>query len=453
MSYEEDYRRAYKARCACGKGFVRYFKISMSNDWGQTRESATTPEIYCEECCKMYHCESDYFGKYLIPEGLTLDLDEPTLKRMYQYTENERFINANSKEKIEEMLVDMTAPKHRFMKDLTTESAIAFAQEWAYRTRKKSLEPMISYLRNILNEYNSIQKSVEEKRPHVEKFNCKHEKYLEKLREVRKKSFKLEFVYDSEYEEQQKKAKENYEIAHRYDDFDAKVHYDESYKRDFVGQYWDTLHIEKCVEDPFLILEKNQYSPAKIIVTKKYKTHCSLCGKNKEIISSNLKVDYEDGVGYQLKESCDCHSISSFEAKTMDILNQLGVTYGREIMFDELTGDAGYPLRFDFVLYKEKDSNGNPLYDLAIELQGPHHYASGYYDEYGEYISDSGQHSIEKFDRQQRYDKSKAEFCAVHSIRLEHVKYTTNDYDRLEKRLMKILKENGYDYYSEIDEN
>ena len=58
----------------------------------------------------------------------------------------------------------------------------------------------------------------------------------------------------------------------------------------------------------------------------------------------------------------------------MDLLDQLGITYIREKSFDGLVGDSGRGLRFDFVLSKSSDKDGKPIFDLAIELQGPHHY-------------------------------------------------------------------------------
>ena len=449
MSYEEDYREPYIAECACGKGYVRYFKIVMSNDWGQERESSTSPEILCDECKQKYHCESDYLGKYLIPEGLTLDLKEPKLKQAYKYTDNECFVQKHSKDVIEEIISDMTAPKHRYIKDLITEDAQKFAQEWASWTRKKSLKPMIKYLQEILTNYDNLVLSIDEKRPHVEKYELKYGEYTKKLRNVREKSFKLQYKYDYEYENQIKKEREQYLEEHKYDDFQANVHYDESFKKDFSGQYWDTLFIEKTVEDPYLILEKDQYLHPQITIAKKYRAHCSICGRTRNILSSNLRIEYDEECGYILRESCNCHKISSFEAKTMSILNHLGVTYEREVMFDGLTGDAGYPLRFDFAMYREKDSNGVPIYNLAIELQGPHHYDSGYYNEYGEFIIDSGTYSSERYEKQQRNDSNKANYCMNNGIKLECIKYTTNDYERLEKRLIKILKENGYNFYTD----
>ncbi len=48
--------------------------------------------------------------------------------------------------------------------------------------------------------------------------------------------------------------------------------------------------------------------------------------------------------------------------KTMDLLDQLGITYIREKSFDGLVGDSGRGLRFDFVLSKSSDKDGKPIF-------------------------------------------------------------------------------------------
>ena len=66
-----------------------------------------------------------------------------------------------------------------------------------------------------------------------------------------------------------------------------------------------------------------------------------ICGKEEDILSSNMKILYDEDRGYYLDKCCSCHEVSPFEAKTMDILDQLGITYIREKSFDGLVGDSG----------------------------------------------------------------------------------------------------------------
>ena len=136
----------------------------------------------------------------------------------------------------------------------------------------------------------------------------------------------------------------------------------------------------------------------------------------------------------------------------MEILNNLGITYIREKSFENLVGDSGRNLRFDFGLYRNKKESGEPVIDLLIELQGPHHYKKGYYDEYGDFVIDdeSSVNTQERLERQQRYDNKKKEFCLRQGINLECIKYTVSgDYERLEKKLIGILSKYGYKYWDE----
>ena len=144
---------------------------------------------------------------------------------------------------------------------------------------------------------------------------------------------------------------------------------------------------------------------------------------------------------------------SKGELKISEWLNKNNINYKEEYTFEDLKGDYGKLLRFDFALYKSYDESGAPIIDLLIELQGPHHYKRGYYDEFGDYITDNDNQKLygsveNNFTRQCSYDERKKQYCEQHNINLESVKYTiANDYERLEKRIIKILKNYGYTYY------
>ena len=231
------------------------------------------------------------------------------------------------------------------------------------------------------------------------------------------------------------------------------IYYDSSYDKDFVNQYWDSYYIKSCTDPHYRLIQNTHFYTQKITVAKKYACVCQICGKSAEVISSKMKISYKEDWGYYPEVYCDCHTVSSFEAKTMDILNQLGVMYIREKSFKDLVGDSGALLRFDFALSKFCDKTGTPNIDLVIELQGPHHYKKGYYDKLGDYVTDNYDKTIQKdiednFTRQLKYDEMKKEYCLQHDIKLECIKYTvSNDYEQLEAKIIEILQKHGYRYY------
>ncbi len=133
----------------------------------------------------------------------------------------------------------------------------------------------------------------------------------------------------------------------------------------------------------------------------------------------------------------------------MDILNTHGVSYAREVSFDGLVGDYGHPLRFDFALFDRKthDEKGNRTIRLLLELQGPHHYKQGEYDEYGEFVEDKDNSSLSakaRTEKQLRYDELKQKFCMEHEIALEQIKYTGSSYEKLEELITNLLVKYGF---------
>lgn len=294
MSYDEISRKPYKAKCACGHGFIRYYRVVESNDWGTERESNTAAEIHCDQCKTHYHCERYDYDYYLVPNGLSFPRMMYPLDRKKDYNDAEIFIQKYDKAVIEEMLADMTAPKHRFIKDLTYRPAIEYASMWAFRFKRKSLEPMIDYLRAIHSSYDEIEKSCEKKKPYVDEYNRKKQEREQEALFVEQSSYRLSFEYDeqqAEYDSEQEriKQKEYYE-AHRYDDFQATVSYHPSYRSDLTGRYWDSLLIKECVDPEYLLLNKSRYGNSNITIVKKYRCICSICKKEIIVDSSDFEV-------------------------------------------------------------------------------------------------------------------------------------------------------------------
>lgn len=451
MSYEEDYRIPYKAECACGKGVLRYYAVYSSNDWGQEREYSTQVELCCDDCKKKYY----YKSGYLVPKDLIFPEKHPQMESTYRYTFEEEIVEQYGLDGIEKIIDDMTAPKHTYVKNLTTEEARSFAMKWQERWKTRSLAPMVKFLQTVLKKFDEIKVSWEKKSVVQKEYFAECEIYYQEKRMAEEQSFKLKFLRDYEQEEMERekeqREREQYEEEHRYDSFTAQVKYDHSFKRDLTNQHWDTYLITECVDSQYLVLSPKIIGTPEIIITKKYRCVCQLCGQEKMVLSSQFNIGFSEEIGYYPEVCCSCHLVSSFEAKVMEILNNLGIVYIREKMFDGLVGDTGKHLRFDFGLYRECNEFGEPVIDLLIELQGPHHYKEGYYDEYGDFITNDENLGINmqvRFARQIRYDQKKKEFCESHGIDFECIKYTlSNDYERLEKRIVDILKRYGYRYW------
>lgn len=450
MSYEEKYREPYSAECACGKGFLRYYKIILENDWFQTQESSTKVEIHCDQCAENYYYEDGY----LVPKDLSFPKEQPYFDYKNRFNFDEDVVAKYGKEGIEAILADLTAPKHTYIKNLTTDIALSFANDWYSRHKKKALKPMIEYIQRILKEFDRIKASYDRKRRKQDEYYEAYDAFYAEKQKIEEQSFKVTFRYDREQDEAEqeeiRRKRVEYEEAHKYDSFTANVKYDKSFNRDWTNQYWDTYLIKKCTDPQYLKLFKPIVGTPEITIAKKYKCVCQLCGKEIEAVSSDFKIGFDSEIGYYPEPCCNCHSVSSFEAKVMEILNDLGISYIREKTFEGLVGDSGRPLRFDFALYRNKKESGEPKIDLLIELQGPHHYKVGYYDEYGDFISDddSGVNTQYRLERQKKYDGKKKEFCLEKGISLECIKYTVSgDYERLEKKLIGILQKYEYKYW------
>ena len=447
MSYDEDKREPFSSPCACGKGYLKYYKVYESNDWGTERDYTTPVEIICDYCESNYYYKKIYGEDYLVPNRLTFPKETPSLNKKYRYSSDEAFVTKHTKDEILNMIADMTAQGHRFIKDLTYLPAIKYANNWAFYTKKRSLSPMVTYLKRIQQEYDSLKESVD-KRPYVDQHQQKCNDENQKIIEIENQSIKLDFEYTPDLDKGERdKIRRTQNTPN---DFYVLVHYDESFKKDFTNLYWDSYHIEECIDPQYLSFNKSDLGSPSIVIAKKYRCVCTICGKKAELLSSDMKVLFNEENGYFLKTCCDCHKVSSFEAKTMDILNNLGVTYIREKSFDGLKGDNNGLLRFDFALSKSGTNVLNPNIDLIIELQGPHHYNEGFYDEYGEYITECNSQRTQidicnNFERQKRYDTRKADYCKAHGINFECIKYTASaNIDKLEEKIKMILRENQY---------
>lgn len=443
MSYEEDYRKPYRSSCACGHGFLRYYKIFESNDWGQERVSETPIEIHCDYCKAHYYDLKKDGDVWLVPDGLAYPSHIAELDRKYKPTDDEVFVANHTQDMIKTMIDDMESS--RYMSRLSYPPAVEYAQAWYYRARRKSLSPMVASLCQIRSKYNELLEGYKKKKPYLEDYKKKCQQYEAQVQEIERKSFLALFSYDEEQDladhKQTERENEALKRAHQYDDFDAKVKYHDSCKVDSTGCFWDTLKIKKCLDPEYLVLNKPEHGHAIITIVKKYLCECTICSEEYEVLSSEFEIEYDEERGFKPKFYCNCHKVSSFEAKTMDIFNNLGISYVREYSFADLVGDAGRPLRFDFAVFNSDSPTDKENILFLLELQGPHHYKQGEYDEFGDFIEDNiSISSKERVRKQKRYDFLKKQYCEEKHIALESIKYTENkSYEALEKLLIAIL--------------
>lgn len=450
MPFREESRRPFKAPCACGHGFVRYYKVNEINEFGQEREIETPLEFHCDYCKQhYYHLPMPFTGGSLVPIGLSFPKKVPDLERKYRLTGDESFIRSHSRDVIEAMIEDMET--HKFLARLSFEPASRYAYDWYFLHKRKSLKPMIQTLRRILTNYDSIQAEFLKKKPYVDAHDARVEEYNTRYHEVESQSHYLRFDFD----EQQYQAEQVGLMGNSEQDQSRTYHGDAKYhkscKVDSTGHYWANLHIEKCI-DPHCEIEKPLFLTLKEkLIVKKYLCKCIVCGQEIEAYSSDFEIRYDDGRGYYPAIECNnCRRSTSFEAKTMEILLGFGLSFAREYSLDGLVGDSGRPLRFDFAIFdpSSSDDGGNSRIRLLLELQGPHHYKQGEYDEYGDFIEDKENSSLRakaRSEKQLRYDCLKQQYCDEHGLALEKIKYTDSSYDKLEERITGILRKYGFE--------
>lgn len=135
--------------------------------------------------------------------------------------------------------------------------------------------------------------------------------------------------------------------------------------------------------------------------------------------NGNVKVDRYDGSIPVTGELRIADKSSQGEKAIQEYLDKYNISYSREYIFPDLTGDCAC-LRFDF----KTELNGRII---LIEFQGKQHY------EPVEFFG--GQ---EQFELQQRYDSYKRAYCTAHNYKLIEIPYT--DIDKFDNHLNFLQK-------------
>lgn len=170
--------------------------------------------------------------------------------------------------------------------------------------------------------------------------------------------------------------------------------------KDIAGQIFNTLLAVKPTEE-----RRNGH-----IV---WECRCTKCGATNKYSINNL---------ISLDANCNCsHKNSKGEEKIQQILERLKIQYEPQYTFDDLKGNKGWKLRYDFAIFKD-----GQLTDL-IEYQGKQHF------EPIEFLGGAAQYEITK-----ENDMLKLQYAQECNIPLHLISYV--DYNVInDDFILKIL--------------
>ena len=162
----------------------------------------------------------------------------------------------------------------------------------------------------------------------------------------------------------------------------------------------------------------------KLVVLKEdgYVTHAN--GKRNRLWLCQCDCGNQCHVQHQYLTFGDTSSCGCINSKGNMTIHRLltlkQVKFETEYTFNDLFGDGGRQLRFDFAVL----NNDNTLKCL-IEYQGDIHYDTNHH----------GWNTKESFERRQIYDARKLEYCQNNNIKLYYITYLENIEERLEEIL------------------
>ena len=195
-----------------------------------------------------------------------------------------------------------------------------------------------------------------------------------------------------------------------------------NFNTDYTNTIHESLKILECIDEKYeemSWIEKKRNKRIKHIkICKKYKCQCYLCKKEYIFKSIDFEIKSDDhgrnaDKGYYSTAYCNCHKISSFQWRTVDIFKKYNINYKVEVSFPELMGTKNL-LKYDFAIF-----NTDGSIKFLIECQGKQHY---------EPVKEFGGKS--QFKYQVRNDKRKYEYAKKNNITLIEIPYTCNTYEK-----------------------
>lgn len=128
-----------------------------------------------------------------------------------------------------------------------------------------------------------------------------------------------------------------------------------------------------------------------------------------------------DALRQNLQQSCGCIK-SKTELLIANLLRENDIMFIQQYSFEDLVTESGTKLRFDFGVIK------NNQLAYLIEYDGEQHFS--------EYIQLNGWNTKENFEKTQKRDIIKNEYCIIHNIPLIRIPYTHKTKIKIEDLLL-----------------
>lgn len=218
-------------------------------------------------------------------------------------------------------------------------------------------------------------------------------------------------------------------ICNKHKDYGIQtVSYSNFKKQPFTCRLCSSEHLSKVktLSNDDFIQRVNETHPY-ITIHSKYggknsimNCSCNICNYEWKTRAMNLM--------YETRGGCPNCVGSAGEIRIKNFLDENSIKYAREYTFDDLRGDFNRCLRFDFAIF---DANENLL--MLCEFDGSQHYEPSKFN-----MKYTDEQALENYEKMQRYDEMKNEYCKSHGIKLLRIPY--NRYRNIENILTKELK-------------
>lgn len=167
---------------------------------------------------------------------------------------------------------------------------------------------------------------------------------------------------------------------------------------DFLIKYWDSI--------------KNKASPWDKSHGSNNKKVWIKCQENEDHESYSISPnDFIRG------RRCPICNDSKGEAKIKEVCNLYNIYYGSQYIFPDLIGERRWPLKFDVPVFCDIEKT---KLKYLIEYDGIQHFQW-----------QKSMMTKKQFERLQRHDKLKDEYCKLHNIKLIRIKY--DQFDKIEE--------------------